>query len=550
MPRRVWLAALFGAMMLWFLPLGSYRLFNPDEGRYAEIPREMVASGDWVTPRLNALRYFEKPPLQYWATATAYELFGQHEWSARLWAALSGFLGLVLTAWIGTRLYGATAGMLAALVQGGSFLYLSLARISTLDMGLTATLELALVGLLLLVQRTRSERSTRTGALLLALGVALAFLSKGLVAILIPGSVAGLYLLLSRDWQLPWRARPWWTLLALAAIAAPWVLLVERRNPGFAQFFFMHEQFERFLTRVHQRYEPDWFFVPVLLLGFMPWTPLLPAMARRCWRAAREPSAAGAAGGGPTLLLSLWTVFCFAFFSLSQSKLVPYILPLFPALGLLAGDTIASTDRARLRRLLWIAAASWAAVGLVAWLLSGSQHFADHPELAAGPAVPVVIISLLLAAALVGCGAWLAPRRGPLPAVAFASLGSLLLVGNLLATADHLPRQQAERELIAAASAQLRADTDFYCVDEYLQSIPFYLRRTCTLVGYRGELDFGLQRAPERWIPDLAAFALRWRASGDALALVRPSSYEELRRMGLPMRVIYTAPTLVAVVRQ
>ena len=134
-------------MVLWFLPLGSYRLFNPDEGRYAEIPREMVASGDWVTPRLNDLRYFEKPPLQYWATAATFEIFGQHEWTARLWVALSGFLGLLLTAWIGTRLFGPLTGALAALVQGGALLYLGLARISTLDMGLTATLELALVGL-------------------------------------------------------------------------------------------------------------------------------------------------------------------------------------------------------------------------------------------------------------------------------------------------------------------------------------------------------------------------------------------------------------------
>src|SRR5580765_3675997 len=178
MPRRLWMVALIGATVLWFLPLGSYHLFNPDEGRYAEIPREMTASGDWVTPRLNALRYFEKPPLQYWATATAFELFGQHERNARLWSALSGFLALALTAWIGTRLYGAAAGMLAAIVQGGSLLYIALARISTLDMGLTATLQLALTGLLLLVQPARNRRDERLGALLLALGVALAFLSK------------------------------------------------------------------------------------------------------------------------------------------------------------------------------------------------------------------------------------------------------------------------------------------------------------------------------------------------------------------------------------
>ncbi len=251
MRQRLWTAALLGAMALWFLPLQSYRLFNPDEGRYAEIPREMLASGDWVTPHLNELKYFEKPPLQYWATATAYQVFGQHEWTARLWVALSGFLGLLLTGWIGTRLYGAMAGALAALVQAGSLLYLGLTRISTLDMGLTVTLELALVGLLLLVRPGIARSEARLGAALLALGVALAFLSKGLVGILIPAAVAVLYMLIRRDWSLWLRARPWWTAAALLLLAGPWVWLVEQRNPGFAQFFFVHEQFTRFLTRVH-----------------------------------------------------------------------------------------------------------------------------------------------------------------------------------------------------------------------------------------------------------------------------------------------------------
>ena len=543
MPQRLWLAALLGAMVLWFLPLGSYRLFDPDEGRYAEIPREMVASGDWVTPRLNDLRYFEKPPLQYWATAVTYELFGQHEWTARLWVALSGFLALLLTAWIGTRLYGALTGALAALVQGGALLYLGLARISTLDMGLTATLELALVGLLLLVQRGRGEQGTRLGALLLAIGVALAFLSKGLVGILIPGTVAVCYLLIRRDWSLIWRARPWWTLLALALMAAPWVMLVEYRNPGFAQFFFVHEQFARFLTRVHQRYQPDWFFVPVLLLGFMPWTPLLASIARRSWLDSR-------AGDGACLLLAIWVVFSFTFFSLSQSKLIPYILPLFPALSLLAGRSLAVAEPRRVQRAFLIASAFWAALGLTALGLWKSPALAMRLELPAGPVVPQIIASFLFAALITGGASWLARTRGVLPATAVATLGTLVLVTALLVTADQLPAQLDNRALVAAASARMSDSTAFYCVDAYEQSIPFYLRRTCTLVGYRGELDFGLGQQPERWIPDLDQFAARWRAAPDALAVIRPESYVQLQRMGLPMRVIYTAPTLVAVVRQ
>ena len=543
MSQRLWIAALLGAMALWFLPLQSYRLFNPDEGRYAEIPREMVASGDWVTPRLDALKYFEKPPLQYWITAAAYEAFGEHDWTARLWVALSGFLGLLLTAWIGTRLYGATAGALGVCVQGGSLLYLGLARISTLDMGLTVTMELALAGLLLLVRPGATRNGARTGALLLALGVALAFLSKGLVGILIPAAVAALYMLLRRDWSLLLRARPWWTAAALLLLAAPWIYLIEQRNPGFAQFFFVHEQFTRFLTRVHMRYEPDWFFIPVLLLGFMPWTPLLPAIAQRAWRNMR-------AGDGATLLLTIWIIFSFAFFSLSQSKLVPYILPQFPALSLLGGQCLASLERRRLQRSLAISGGIWLLLGAASLWLWQSPGIAARLELPPGPVVPVISAGLLLAGLLTCLASWLAVRRGALPATGLAAFGVVALVGILLPAANLLPRQRELHSLVSAAAAQLHPGTSFYCVDEYEQSIPFYLRRTCTLVGYRGELDFGLSQEPERWIPDLGAFATRWRADADALAVIRPESYAKLQRMGLPMRVIYTAPSLVAVVRQ
>src|SRR3984885_3605230 len=134
--RRTSAVFWLGLALLWFLPLNSPHLFDPDEGRYAEIPREMVASGDWVTPRLDGIKYFEKPALQYWATATAFTLFGQHAWTARLWSALSAFLGLLLSFALARRLYDARTAQLAVIVQASSLLYLALARITTLDMSL------------------------------------------------------------------------------------------------------------------------------------------------------------------------------------------------------------------------------------------------------------------------------------------------------------------------------------------------------------------------------------------------------------------------------
>src|SRR4249920_3850186 len=114
----VWLTLAFA--VVWLATLGARKLLNPDEGRYAEIPREMVATGDWLTPRLNDLKYFEKPPLQYWATAVAYEALGQTEFASRLWCGLTGFAGILLVGWLGARLYGRDAGVIAAALLSGS----------------------------------------------------------------------------------------------------------------------------------------------------------------------------------------------------------------------------------------------------------------------------------------------------------------------------------------------------------------------------------------------------------------------------------------------
>src|ERR1700685_4247872 len=217
-----------------------------------------------------------------------------------------------------------------------------MARIATLDMGLTLGLQIAMTALALLVQRPEQARIKAWRLpLLLGVGVALAVMSKGLVGILIPGAVALLFMLLHRDWRLVLRAQPWWTLAALLLLAAPWFVLVSTRNPEFAQFFFIFEHFQRYLSRAEfDRYQPVWFFLPVLALGLLPWTTLLPGALHNAWRAAR-------AGERATSVLLLWAGFVLVFFSMSQSKLAPYILPMLPALSLLTGRAMASLPAGR-----------------------------------------------------------------------------------------------------------------------------------------------------------------------------------------------------------
>jgi 4-amino-4-deoxy-L-arabinose transferase-like glycosyltransferase len=538
-------ALLLLLVLLWFLPLGAWRLFDPDEGRYAEIPREMVVSGDWVTPRLNGIKYFEKPPLQYWATAAAFETFGVHEWSARLWTALSGALGVLLAVWLGRRVYGRTAGLLAGLILAGSGYYFLLAHMLTLDMSLSFALQLSLCGLVLMVgEEARGDpRAARHAAWLLALGVALGFLAKGLVGLLIPGAVAGLYVLLRRDWGLIVRARPWWTLLALLLLAGPWLYAVSTRNPGFAHFFFVHEHFQRFLTRVHDRYEPDWFFVPVLLLGFLPWATLLPRIVAGAWRDARG----GDAAAWPLLL---WVVVVFGFFSLSQSKLIPYIVPLFPALAVLAGRAVAGMEA---RRLAWHLLA--AAVATVLLVLAGGAWIAQSAAAAqrvaplGGSGITGLAAAMLLGAAGCAAGAWLAARGMRIAGVAAAAVATMVTVTGVLCTSNVIERQRDQMAVIASLRAALRPDSEFYCVADYTQPVAFYLGRTCTIVRYEGELEFGLRQEPWHGLPDLGAFAARWAQATAPVALVRPDAYAELVRMGAPLRVIYTSGSYVAVVR-
>ena len=139
------LALILVFALAWFGTLEQRRLINPDEGRYSEIPREMVATGDWLTPRLNGLKYFEKPALQYWATATAFTVFGEHHWTARLWPALTGFLGILATAFATARLFGLQAGLIAGAVLAGSVLWNVIGHVNTLDMGVSFFLAAALI---------------------------------------------------------------------------------------------------------------------------------------------------------------------------------------------------------------------------------------------------------------------------------------------------------------------------------------------------------------------------------------------------------------------
>jgi len=496
--RLLLIAALAAA---WFGTLGLRPLYKADETRYAEIPREMVASGDWITPRLNGFKYFEKPPLQYWATAVFYETLGVKDWTSRLWSALLGFAGILLVLNVGTRLFGPPAGAFAAAVLAGSPVYVAAAQINTLDMGLTFFL---------------------SGAILaLACGYPIAFwaccalavLSKGLVGIVLPLATLGLYVLIKRDWKLIGDVRPIVGPIVFLLIAAPWFVAVSLRNPEFAHFFFIQEHFQRFTTEMHQRAAPAWFFLPVVALGLAPF--LLPA-AVAWWRGISSRAPSFDAG----FWLALWALVVLAFFSASSSKLPAYVLPMFPALALLAGKYLVE------RKFLTAQAAVIAALGIAAALLLPGRG---------GPAYAAYVPWLVAAGCVAALCAFLAFFR-KVSVVALAAAGFL---ATQLAIVGHrtISERFSAAALIASIEPKPPGGAPVYAVDIYDHSLPWYLRRPVTMVAYRDEFGAAIDWDKDKFIADLAAFERAWNGQKEAYAFVGVGAFDALAKR-LPMRAI------------
>jgi 4-amino-4-deoxy-L-arabinose transferase-like glycosyltransferase len=537
------LIVLAAVAAIWFTGLGGRALFNPDEGRYAEIPREMVATGDWVTPRLNDIKYFEKPPLHYWATAIGYEVFGESEFTARLWVGLTGFAGVLLAFVLGRKLYGATAGVSGAVVLASSLLYFVLGHLNILDMGVSFFLQLALAGFLLAQPRPAQPDPSKHWMTLAWIAVALALLSKGLIGPVLPVLALIAYSLLNRDF-LPWRRLN--VLQGVAVfllISAPWFVLVSRRNPEFAHFFFIHEHFERYLTPVHKHSEPAWYFPVIALAGALPWTALVVHALASAWGADR-----GERFGSRRFLL-IWIFVVIGFFSLSSSKLAPYILPAFPAMALLTGDFINRAGARVLRAHLLVISIVVTLGALAAWLVPIPESRRIPHELMGGLVFDVRAgLVSLTAAAWLGYALLRAESRRKL-AIITTGLGALLFLAFLLRGSDALRETRSGRSIAQAIAPVMDQDTPLFVIEEYDQTVSFYLGRTHTLVDYRGEFEFGLLQEPGKALADRAAFLREWNREPKAIAIMKRSVYEELQRAGLSGRVLGGNMKFIAVAK-
>ena len=521
------LALAFGA--LFFFRLGSYPLSNPDEGRYAEIPREMVTSGDYVTPRLNGVNYFEKPPLVYWATAVCLKLFGPSEWSMRATPVLFALFGVLVTYAAGRRLYGREAGLLSALVLGTSILYFVLAHIMLLDMAVSVFMAATLFCFILGVREAPGTQR-RWFFYGLYASAALATLTKGLIGFLVTGAVMFLWLLIFNQWKrlLPMYLPSGATLFLL--IAAPWHLLAAQANETWAHRYFVYEHWERFTTPAASRPGAWQYFVWIVLAGLIPWTGFL-------WSATRDAVRGGWAKkheNADAWFFVVWAAFIFLFFSKSHSKLAPYILPIFPALAVVIGGWLAGllraadgTKRLRLGMGLFAFFCGLLGLALIMVVLRPALVRMNVDQAAA-----LKLPAFAMAAVLFTGGVltpWFAKIRGVRAGITGLVVTMALFFAMLQFAAPNISKP-GTKELAAIVTAQAKPGDRVLHYHEFFHDFTFYAQRVVDVVAFKGELELeedAAARASGRFM-DEAKFRELWNGSGRVWAVARKKDLKPL----------------------
>jgi len=531
-PSAILILALIYAV-LWFGTLNYRHLIPSDEGRYAEIAREMLVTGDWITPRYNGYKYFEKPPLQIWATASAFNIFGIGDWQARLWTALTGFLTIIFIGFTGARIFSARAGLLASIALASSPMWVIGGHINSLDMGLSAFLVAALCSLLL-AQSSPNKTDCRNWMWACWMFMALATLSKGVIGLAIPGMVFVVYSISAWDWKIWQRLHIISGTILFLAITAPWFVLVAQRNPEFLEFFFIHEHLQRFTQTAHSRTGPIYYFLPLLLLGFLPWLAQIPRALFLAWQERNRDFSSG-------WLLTCWFVVILGFFSISQSKLPGYIIPIFPALAMLVGyhldRNLSSSDSSGLP---WqLQTLFFAALGGIGFLFLGEVSKQARPdEIASYAQYTDWIVAALITLISFSLLAFTQSKRNSLASITCFAIGFFLCA--LIAGTGHetLGRAVSGTDLVEKVKADIPEKANFYSVRILDHTVPFYLGRTMTMVEFPDELEFGVKQEPALWLPSLDAFIQRWKEDQTAYALMVPEQYLELQKLNLPMQEV------------
>jgi len=477
-------------------------LMEPDEARYSDIPSLMNRTGDYITPHLHHVVYLEKPPLSYWATALLFKIFGENEFSSRLFVALCAWGCIFLVYRMGTYFHDEKTGLYSAGVLS-TFLYHSiLGKINTLDMPLTLFVGLATwAG----YRYFAGDGQKRGWLYLVYISSGLAFLTKGLIGVVFPFAIMILWLFISKRWRDMLRLFSPVGMILFLLISCPWIILVQKANKDFLWFFFIREHFLRYTATSGSRNHPIWFYVPIVVLGTLPWSAFL-------WKALRE----GVEKRAPLFraeekhFLLIWVFFIFIFFSFSSSQLIPYIAPLFIPIAVLFGhlfrlyeDRNVHFEKKRGKRFLYDLPIILMSLLFIAGLILAclirnlslgayqiNLHFENGWWLIL---LPILFLVMMVFLPLLVERKW---RRGCFLTVTI--LSTLFLVSLHFPISHYLTPYKSAYPVSKAIRALLPPNQEVYQFRTSLYGIDFYNKIRTPLVGRYGggELNFGIHQLP------------------------------------------------------
>ena len=473
-------------LLLYILPLGVRPLTIPDETRYAEIPREMIASGDWVVPHLNGLRYFEKPVLGYWLTAGSMVLFGENAFAIRFPSAMAVGISALMVFFLVWRFAGGfLPGILAAAALLTCLEVYVIGMISILD----SVLSLFLTGVMIsfFFAYMEEDRVKKMGFLaLFGVFCGLAFLAKGFIAFVIPMVAIVPFMIWERQWKDLHRVF-WAAIAAALPISLPWAIMIYLREPDFWHYFFWVEHIKRFISVHAQHPNPFWFFIPIILGGALPWTVLLPSVIAGLKKAHLN---------NPIIRFAIcWFLIPFLFFSASHGKLATYILPCFSPLVILITIGFLKYLQRGNKRTFAIGMIVLALLtGIFAVILVLSQVTGFSEIRAYGPSETwkwsAGAIALLVWASLLLCA-----KRSPdaIRKLVLFSMGPLLFMFSMhFIIPDQTITRTAPAEFLLRHLDQVRPDSVLIANDLESAVCWFYKRDDVYVLGDGGELDYGL----------------------------------------------------------
>jgi 4-amino-4-deoxy-L-arabinose transferase-like glycosyltransferase len=503
----------------YFSHLGAIGFVGPDEPRYAWIARDMVESGDWVTPRLYGKPWFEKPVLYYWGAALSMRLFGANEAAARLPSAISALLATLALAWLALRLYGAETARWLLLLLPTTVGMIGFSHAAAPDMPFSGMLTIAMVCAAVVIGLIRDANSPvvlQTPWLALTLFgffLGLAVLAKGPAAIILCGGAVFFWALFTKRWRDAFRLLHPVAVASFCLTALPWYILCARRNPDFFRVFIIEHNFKRYLTPEFQHIQPFWHYAPVLLIAFLPWTAILLWTATtgsiQFWRRRRISA--------NTVYFASWALFCIFFFSISKSKLPGYILPALPAIGTVMAGDLSRHLQQKIGHVRWLCmgiAITFVVLGVMTYRLN--DRIPIMTDIRPAPVVGLFAFLLFFGGVVVGTLGLL--RRGR------AALALGVIVLPLFMTCGMHDLWQLDDGVSARPAAQ--AAYPRLSQAALATAMTYKLQR-----GFKFSLNFYLRRELAEWSPSAARGSIIFTTQKNA---------KELEQMG-----IYCFPYIV-----